>query len=244
LSVDFSNTSVPVSSNQLWDFGNGNTSTQANPTVVFTSDGCYDITLSVSDANGCSSSSIFSNFICVEPRPNAAFSVVNNELPVLNPTVQLINNSTNATNYMWYFGDGNTSQIESPTYTYSASSGSFLIQLVATNNAGCSDTTQQSVSIIDDLIFYIPNAFTPNGDESNNSFEAVFTSGIDSQNFNLTIFNRWGETVFETNDPKIGWDGTYKGVLVQEGIYTWTLRFKSPNNDKKQTFNGSVTVLK
>jgi gliding motility-associated-like protein len=244
LSVDFSNTSVPVSSNQLWDFGNGNMSTQANPTVVFTSDGCYDITLSVSDANGCSSSSIFSNFICVEPRPNAAFSVVNNELPVLNPTVQLINNSTNATNYMWYFGDGNTSQIESPTYTYSASSGSFLIQLVATNNAGCSDTTQQSVSIVDDLIFYIPNAFTPNGDESNNAFEPVFTSGIDAQNFNLTIFNRWGETVFETNDPKIGWDGTYKGVLVQEGIYTWTLRFKSPNNDKKQTFNGSVTVLK
>ncbi len=244
LSVDFSNTSVPISSSQSWDFGNGNTSTQANPTVVFTSDGCYDITLSVSDVNGCLSSGVFSDFICVEPLPNAAFSLSTNELPILNPSVQVFNNSTNATSYTWYFGDGNSSQVENPNYTYSATSGSFLIKLIASNNAGCLDTAQQVVTIVDDLLFFIPNAFTANGDESNNAFEPIFTSGIDQQNFNLSIFNRWGEIVFESNDPNIGWDGTYKGMLVQEGIYTWILRFKSPNNDKKRTFNGSVTVLK
>lgn len=244
LQVDFSLTSSNSVSSQSWDFGNGQVSSLSNPTNIFTSDGCFDIALSVTDINGCSVSNVFNDFVCVVPRPTAAFSVVNNELPVLNPLVQLINNSSNATNYTWYFGDGNTSQSENTTYTYSASSGSFLIQLVAMNSAGCSDTAQQAVSVVDDLIFYVPNAFTPNGDESNNAFEPVFTSGIDQQNFNLTIYNRWGEVIFESNDPKIGWDGTYKGVLVQEGIYTWNLRFKSPNNDKKQVYSGSVSVLR
>ncbi len=116
--------------------------------------------------------------------------------------------------------------------------------MVATNAFGCSDTARVVVRVLDELIYFVPNCFTPNGDERNNTFQPVFTSGFDPYSFRLLIFDRWGETLFESKNAKVGWDGTYNGTLVQEGIYTWTVTFKDPNTDKKYTESGHVTLIK
>ena len=96
----------------------------------------------------------------------------------------------------------------------------------------------------EELIFYVPNTFTPDDDEFNQTFNPVFSSGFDPYDFNMLIFDRWGEVVFETNNAEIGWDGTYHGKLVQEGTYTWKIEFKTSKNDARKIAVGHTNVLR
>ena len=72
----------------------------------------------------------------------------------------------------------------------------------------------------------MPNAFTPDDDEFNQTFMPVFTSGFDPQDFTLLIFDRWGELIFESHNHDVGWDGKFQGKLVQDGVYVWKIEFK------------------
>jgi gliding motility-associated-like protein len=97
------------------------------------------------------------------------------------------------------------------------------------------------------LIYYVPNSFTPDSDEHNQLFKPVFTSGFDPYNFEMTIFNRWGEMIWKTQDHQSGWDGSYgksDGLPVQAGMYTWVIKFKPKDNDEKVIISGSINVLK
>jgi gliding motility-associated-like protein len=101
--------------------------------------------------------------------------------------------------------------------------------------------------MIEDIVFYVPNAFTPDGDNFNQTFQPVFTSGFDPYDFNMIIYNRWGEKIFETHDALVGWNGTYlfsEGDLVQEGTYIWVIEFKNKQNDKHQKATGHVTLMR
>ncbi len=98
--------------------------------------------------------------------------------------------------------------------------------------------------INEDLIFYVPNAFTPDNDEFNQGFVPVFSSGFDPYNFNMLIFDRWGEIIFESNNSAAGWDGTYMGKPVKEGVYTWKIEFKRAENDANQIAIGHVSLLR
>ena len=106
------------------------------------------------------------------------------------------------------------------------------------------DTLTKVIFIAEELIFYVPNAFTPDGDEFNDTFFPVFTSGYDPYDYHLTILNRWGEVIFESYNAAKGWDGTYGGTLVQDGVYVWKIEFGDINNDEKYYHTGHVTVLK
>ncbi len=96
------------------------------------------------------------------------------------------------------------------------------------------------------MIFYLPNTFTPDGDEFNQTFSPVFTSGFDPFDFNLLIFDRWGEVIWESNDASIGWDGTYRvdGTLVPDGTYVWRVEFKTLKNDERITKTGHVNLIR
>ncbi len=94
------------------------------------------------------------------------------------------------------------------------------------------------------VMVFVPNAFTPNGDELNQEFLPVFGGSFDAENYHLTVFNRWGETVFESRNASIGWDGTYGGKLALEGQYAWTIRYKHLNNDGYEVLNGHVTIFR
>ncbi|TSJ42483.1 gliding motility-associated C-terminal domain-containing protein [Fluviicola chungangensis] len=244
LSVNFTN-QTPSSVNAQWSFGNGQTSASLlNASANYTSAGCFTVSLNVTDLNGCAATFTKVNFICIHPKADASFTPSPYEATITHPEIHFINTSSNATSYAWNFGDGGNSVAFSPTYTYDEVPSNYVVKLTATNAFGCSDTAKVIVRILDELIYYVPNSFTPNGDEHNNTFQPVFTSGFDPYSFKLLIFNRWGETVFESKDAKVGWDGTYNGMLVQEGIYTWTVSFKDPDTDKKYTANGHLTLVK
>ena len=244
LNVTFTNTTTPAVTSVSWDLGNGSASSVNSPVTTYTSDGCYTISLTATDAAGCVGTTTYNSFVCVIPNPDAQFHPNSPTQSITNPDFHFINTSTNAVSYQWDFGDFTQSGITNPDHSYTEAAGSYLVQLVAVNSAGCTDTAYATVEVREELIFYVPNTFTPNGDERNNSFDPVFTSGIDPANFSLTIYNRWGETLFETKNPEKGWDGTYNGEIVPEGVYVWTLRFKSPTNDKKYEYKGSVNVFK
>ncbi len=227
-----------------WDFGDGNTGTGCS-TVAHTYDvaGLYSVTLDVTDVNGCSSSLTYTDYITVYEQPIASFTVSDDDLDILNTEVQFSNNSQFATNYNWNFGDNSTSTIENPTHNYGENEGNYTVTLVA-SNLFCSDTALHVITVEDVLIYFVPNTFTPDGDEFNQTFRPIFYSGYDPFDFHMTIFNRWGEMVFESFDDKYGWDGTFHGKVVQDGTYTWTIEFKETMTDKRHKIFGHVNIIK
>jgi gliding motility-associated-like protein len=229
-----------------WSFGDGSANSNQLDSVehTFTGAGCYDITVTSTSQAGCSTTTSFPSFICALPKADAAFSVNNPVHGLMNPEFHTFNTSSNASIYSWDFGDGETSNLFNPSHTYTEDAGNYVIRLIANNTGNCPDTAYVTVTIQEELVYYVPNTFTPDGDEFNNVFTPVFTSGFDPFNYTLTIYNRWGETLFESNDTQYGWDGTYNGELCTAGIYTWTVRFKSSGNDKKNTKTGHIQLLR
>lgn len=108
----------------------------------------------------------------------------------------------------------------------------------------CEDTYQTIIIVEDDLLFYIPNAFTPDGSGVNDKFSPIFYSGVDVYDFKLEILNRWGETVFVSYNPAIGWDGSYNNSTVAQGVYVWMVSFNETMTDKNHTQIGNVTVIR
>ena len=244
LFVNFTNQTPSAISSQ-WNFGNGQTAASlASGSANYTSAGCFTVSLTVTDLNGCSATSTKVNFICANPLPDASFTPSPYDATITHPEIHFINTSSNATSYSWNFGDGGNSTVFSPTHTYDEVASNYTVQLVATNTFGCVDTSKVIVRVLDELVYYVPNSFTPDGDELNNTFQPVFTSGFDPYSFRMLRVNRWAVPLFDSQDAKIGWDGTYNGALVQEGIYTWTITFKDPDTDKKYTVNGHVTMVR
>ncbi|AEA44326.1 Ig-like domain-containing protein [Fluviicola taffensis] len=245
VSITFTNDDPTNSVNCVWTIpGVGTQVGCGSITQQFNTAGVFDVSLTITDANGCVNSMTNSGMITIYPEVDASFGVNVLEQSILNPVFQLTNNSTNATAYLWEFGDGTTSTQTNPTHTYTETPGVYRIYLYASNPAGCNDSAVIVVSVIDELIFYIPNTFTPDGDEFNNTFFPVFSSGFDAQNYTLLIFDRWGEIIFESHDVDFGWDGTYIGQLCKEGVYTWKITIKERNKDKHHEYVGHVNLLK
>jgi len=243
LVVTFTNQTGGV--NCAWDFGDGNTGTGcATVTHTYTAVGCYDVMLTTQSANGCVGTVTLNNYICVTPDPVASFIPNPIEMTTDNTSSTMSNGSTNADTYLWTFEDGTTSTLFEPTHSFPSSEGTYGIELVAYSVSGCTDTAWATVVVKEDVIYYVPNTFTPDGDEHNQGFLPVFTSGFDPFNFNMKIFNRWGEVVFETNNHLVGWDGTYHEKLVQDGTYTWKIEFKISANDSRRVAVGHISVIR
>ncbi len=149
--------------------------------------------------------------------------------------------SINANEWYWSFGDSTFSTAQNPAHTY-YQEGEFYVQLIVENEF-CIDTAWASIQLEEELIFYVPNAFTPDGDDLNNVFLPIFTSGFNTFSYHLSIYNRWGELIFESYDINLGWDGTYKGKNVQTGVYTWGIEFDDINN-LEHRYTGHVVLLK
>ncbi|MDH4474182.1 MAG: gliding motility-associated C-terminal domain-containing protein [Fluviicola sp.] len=246
LSITFTNT-TSNSSNCDWLFSDGTSiSGCGNQIVTFENSGCYDLTLTVTSNDGCQGIANFQSIVCLSEPPVASFTLSPTILNAENTTTTFSNNSVGGASYEWIFGDGSdNSALFAPQHSYPSNiPGSFLITLVTSAVNGCKDTANQLVYMEDNLIYYVPNAFTPDGDEFNQIFLPIFTSGFDPYDFNFQVFNRWGEIIFESNNHEIGWDGTYHGKLVQEGVYAWQIEFKTSKNDERKTINGHLNLLK
>ncbi|MCJ8288389.1 MAG: gliding motility-associated C-terminal domain-containing protein [Crocinitomicaceae bacterium] len=230
-----------------WDFGNGVTSDLCDQLTQVFMAGSYDVSLTITSDAGCSNSVSYMDYINAYPSPIAAFNFTPSQLDILNTDVQFFNSSSNATNYIWDFGDASSTTTDiNPLHTFPNVPGSnYTITLWAfDDDFQCSDSVQHTISIEDALIYYVPNAFTPDDDEFNQTFQPVFTAGYDPYDFHLAIFNRWGELIFESYNAEEGWDGTYNGRIVQDGTYTWTIHFKTTNTDERIEVVGHLNLIR
>lgn len=231
----------------FWLFGDGSSSSDCgNVYHQYLNPGCYDVTLTLTTALGCDWSTTVSDYICVYPNPVAAFTPFPGVVSELSPTVTLDNSSSGAVAYVWNFGDGSQISNETdPEHTFPVDPvENHLVELTAISEHGCIDSVTHWIIVNEELIYYIPNSFTPDDDEYNQTFQPVFTSGFDPYDFNMVIYNRWGEPIFETNNAAIGWDGTYHGEIVKEGSYTWKIEFKTSVTDERKLALGHVNVLR
>lgn len=208
--------------------------------------GLYDVQLVVTSPFGCIDSTTFIDYLTVHPKPIADFRHSPNPAYMFNPTVHLTNYSVNGDSYEWFIQDGNPSfsQLEHvQTMFPDGLAGDYEVTLITTSEFGCIDTSTQIVIVLPEVLLYAPNTFTPDDDEFNQDW-GVHISGIDIFNFELLIFNRWGQIIWESHDPAASWDGTFNGEYVQQGTYTWTIEAKDLVNDRKYEFNGFINVLK
>ena len=225
----------------LWSFGDGWESSIYFPPHAYTDAGTYNVNLNVTSVYGCTGQA--STTVTVIANPVADFSI-SPENPVKDQEITFNNLTTNATIWLWTFGDGSGSDEENPLHVYETP---FLYEVIQiAYNMGCTDTARKSVLILDELIFYVPNAFTPDASGFNETFKPVFTSGFNPYDYRLTIYNRWGEILFESYDADIGWNGTYGANtgIVQAGTYVWSIRYGNQTDDQKSVVSGYVTILR
>lgn len=145
----------------------------------------------------------------------------------------------------WIFGDGTATEAPHVQHLYPADSDAvYPVMLIVRTTGGCIDTAHLQLIVENSYSYYVPNAFTPNGDEHNNIFRPYISTGFDSDEFSMAIYNRWGEVVFESREAAAGWDGTYKGLEAPAGIYTWTMVTRHLKDAGKASIAGTVTLLR
>jgi gliding motility-associated-like protein len=148
-------------------------------------------------------------------------------------------NGSKDDNISWKIGAGGPNKNTQRIRVQLNDTGEVIVQLVVTNQLGCSDSAYRKIEVIADRLFF-PTAFSPNGDGLNDVFKP---GGMETQSFQLNIFNSWGQLVFTTNDPNIGWDGTFDAVPVMTGVYIYQCDVVSFSG-RKQGFNGTVTLIR
>ncbi|MBK8925773.1 MAG: gliding motility-associated C-terminal domain-containing protein [Crocinitomicaceae bacterium] len=246
LVVNFTNTTPGTNTNCVWNFGDGFGQLCGGIQHTYLNPGTYTVSLTLQGTGACPGSTTYTNYITVVAPPEAEFTFSPQIPDIYNSEVTFTNSSDDADYYEWHFGDGTTSFDTNTVHLYPAIGNmDYLVTLYAYNSYGCMDSVSQIVTVQDVITFYIPNSFTPDGDEFNQYFQPVFSSGVDPYDFHMVIFDRWGEVMFETYNFDYGWNGTYGDQgLVENGVYVWQIEFKETMSDKRHTHRGHVTVLK
>jgi gliding motility-associated-like protein len=182
------------------------------------------------DGHGCLDTAM--KFFKVFPNPTAKFTAIPLEVFTPSQPTNFSNASVLATKYFWEFGDGGTSTENSPSYIY-VKPGEYEIKLTVETPKGCKDTyiLPEKVKALDETSVQMPNAFSP--DPSGPKGRSYDGNSIDNDIFHpliagaekylFSIYSRWGELLFETNNQEEGWDGYYKGKLCTQDVYIWKI---------------------
>lgn len=203
-----------------WNFGDGNLGSGASLTHIYQDTlGTFDLTLTVISNQGCESTITEEDAVTVNVTPVADFSQNETLLSMLDPLLVMTDLSQDALLHSWTFGDGSTSSAPSPAHRYS-DPGEYDISLTV-RNGECVDSKQSKVLVEPLFTFYIPNAFTPDANGRNDRF---FPQGEGYESYSMTVFNRWGEVIFQGVDGAGGWDGRYKGADVPNGAYVYLIK--------------------
>lgn len=226
----------------LWDFGDGNTSTLADPVHTYTTTGVYTVSLIITTTAGCIGIDTFivPGMVTVFPYPIAGFAVTDTSVSIFDPFIGTIDQSQNADSCVMNFGDGYMTSDCNSMHTY-WSYGDYWITQIAYNGYGCTDTMRIAVEVRPENRFFIPNAFTPNGDGLNDIFMPALM-GVEEYRFML--FDRWGNLLFDTTDIYEGWDGRYKGNKCQEDVYVWKIKYVNVVNEENVNIIGHVNLVR
>lgn len=231
--VLFSNLSTPIDETYevLWDFGDGSSSELISPEHTYLSTGNYTVSLQITSPIGCYTDTTFTELIQIEEPPVADFQFIPDSVGILNPGVQFADQSQRAALWDWYIDGRRISDRSDLSYVF-PDTGMYQVTLVVTHALGCTDSLTRWLDVIPEVYYYLPNAFTPNSDELNDAYlGAGYIRGI--TNFQLEIWSRWGEQIFNTTDPTEGWNGQRKndGRLAPPGVYRCLVSFIGPRGE-------------
>jgi len=247
LTVTFTNKSVNAD-RYIWFFGDGERSDLQNPTHTYKYSGYYDVIL-IGKGPGGEGKTEKKFFIKVLNAPFTYFNVTPSILFLPNATIITRNLTTGAISYNWnvfYNPTGNkvgTSTKSNPYFNVN-DTGYYDVQLISMSNQGCFDTLmlQKPIYVNPKGILFVPSAFTPTNDDKNEIFKPD-VSNVQKKYYYFSIYNRWGERLFETNDPSQGWDGTKNGELCPIGVYVFKVKAKFLNGDDVSS-DGVITLLR
>ena len=245
--INFTKTSPANSVECTWRFGDGNESnTCTDIPYVYRYPGLYSPQLIVTDENNCTDSLTKDELIRVARTPSAYFTKTPDRPTTKEPVVQFYDKSEGwIVRWEWTFGSFDTSAVQNPKFTFPETHrDKYPVKLTVWDTNTCVSDTIIEVRIGPEFGFYIPSAFTPNGDGQNDVFRPLGT-GVNPKQYEMIIFNRWGEIVFETKNFEEGWDGTdiRSGTLVPAGIYPYRIRVGDTFDEKdRHEYQGSVTI--
>ncbi len=240
LIVNFVDSSITASgSTYLWNFGDGGISVLQNPTHTYLASGTYSVKLVVSTPGGCIDSLTKLNYIIVQNFPVALFTASPTTALLPNATITFTNQSIGGVTWLWDFGEGTVSGLSSPSNTY-IDAGGYVVCLTAYSAIGCANTYCSNVEISSSNPVGVPNAFTPNGDSSN---DMLFVRGGPFLEMEFNVFNEWGNLIFSTNKQEEGWDGYFRGKIQPVGTYEYTLKGKTTDNLKINMY-GVVNLIR
>lgn len=230
-----------------WEFGDGNTQTiMGSSANTFATSGSYFPILNIVDVFGCNYTDTLNSPIIVFPAPFASFNVENDLILLPNTTFNFSENSIDADSFVYYFDQYGMGYTGDTTFTFPAEQAAiYNVGMLATNQFGCVDSTYRTVEVQNDIDIYIPNAFTPDGDGIND-FWKIEGKGFVNLNFKATVFNRWGDVIFQSDDPSTPWlgDDMRNGYFVQDGVYFFIVEVQDVQYDIKYKYQGHVTLLR
>jgi gliding motility-associated-like protein len=247
VTINYTTSSVNTGT-ATWNFGDGSpTESGFVVTHMYTTPGTYTATLYYTDNIGCKDTTIATSGITVHALPIASFDPSVTETTVVDGMVEFTNQSTILTNntYNWDFGGLASSTQVDESYLFS-NSGNFVVTLTATSAEGCVDDTSIVIIVNPDVVLYVPNAFTPGTDGLNDVFQIFLPpTGVDYSTFNLVIFNRWGELIYETKDVNVFWNGkkNNSGDILKQDVYVYKITFKDEQK-KNYEKTGHVSLLR
>lgn len=228
LTINFENTTDSIISCQ-WNLGDGNSSTSFNPTNIFQDTGSYNITLMVISSDTCPGDTTLYNYIRVNPLPQA--DAGNDTTVYQESTIQLT--ATGGLEYLWDTGENMQTISVTPPQTTT-----YLVTV--TDATGCVSFGDVTVTVDFKYVIFVPTMFSPNNDGNN---DMLYVRGLGITNFNLKVYNRWGERVFETTDKTMGWDGKYKGNELNTGVFVYLLQGNMDNGEVMKK-SGNITLVK
>lgn len=233
-SVYFENLSVPIDETYTidWDFGDGNTGEGVSPEHFYTEAGVFTVSLDIISPIGCTTDTVFENLITMLPSTTAGFSYSPEEIGSFNPEVEFFDESIEASAYYWNFNNENFSVVPNPVHVFS-DTGLVEVQQIVTHQSGCRDTAYAVLDIVPRVTYFLPNAFTPNLDGNNDEYKG---KGVyfGMRSFNMQIWDRYGELIFESADPQVGWNGRKNntGKEAPEGVYMVFVEYVSPRSER------------
>ncbi len=219
-----------------WNIGGVNT-----PSINVYSNSSLNYSVIATDVNGCPSLPTQTQLYIYQTL-HADFSASEYELPVTDPLVYFIDNSSgNPVSWQWNYSSLSSSTTQSTSYHF-PTDGNYDIKLTIEDKNGCKDSISKQIKVIPEFTFYSPNSFTPDFNLTNDTFIPKGTGWIEST-FQLWIFDRWGSLVFHSTDSNMGWDGTIKNTLAKDDVYIWKAEV-TDSQKKQHQYVGHLSLIR
>lgn len=245
LGVKFNNLSFPIDSTYKidWDFGDGGSSRAISPFYEYEDAGVFSVSLDITSPIGCKTDTFFPDLIKVRPSPKAGFTIDPPIASNLTPMINLLDESQGAIRWRWVLSNGRSFTERSPSFS-PLDTGRVIVRQIVSNAVNCFDTLDRILDVRPEVRYFLPNAFTPNGDSVNDEFKGVGVMA-GAKEFNFSIWNRWGELVYQTDEPNKGWNGRKfnTGTESPPGVYVVLVTYRDPRGNPYE-LKGFVTLIR